>query len=731
MILHSEIEKNINAAVSSAIKAKFEFVTIDLFILELVRNGDLSKTLLETCGANTKRLQKELLQVVEQHTPESDSQDPPQVTLGVERLLHRAWAQAMSAGKEEVMPSDIFVALYYEDDSHARYLLEDKEKVSKLKLLEVISHSQISSQMRSSEHVDIETSDSYLLPLNSFVKKNKLEVVNRESDLERLYLILSRKTKNNPLIIAEPGVGKTSFIYSLVDCINKDACPDNLKNTEVFLLDASLLQAGAKFKGEFEERFMGVIKELEMKNNKSILVIDDIHHLINQSSQNSQGNDITAMLKPVFLRGKISVIATTTPKNLKHTFDKNQSLDRYFQKMELLEPSTDTTREILISLQKGLEKHHDIEISKQNIEHVLQLSERYLFDRFFPDKAIDLLDESCALNKLNKPSAKKLSKNSIDKALAKLASIPSQAMEKSEEEQLQNLERNLKLKIYGQNHAIEKVSKAIKAAKAGLQRDSKPLGSFLFSGPTGVGKTDLARQLASLLNLKFQKFDMSEYMEKHSVSRLVGAPPGYVGYEEGGLLTEAIHKAPYSLILLDEIEKAHPDLMNILLQIMDDASLTDTYGKKVNCRNILLIMTTNAGAVDMTKAGLGIVREEVKSFDLDMVKKAFRPEFLNRIDAIIPFQHLSRELLLQVIDKFMAELQILLQNKKIHLKYDEALKNYLLDKGYDPAYGARPFQRIIDEKIKAPLIDEILFGKLKKGGNVYATIKNHKVHFDF
>jgi ATP-dependent Clp protease ATP-binding subunit ClpA len=738
MTLHPDLELHISLTINQAMKKQYEIVTIEQLIFELL-NEDRVKTLLKTCKVDIDRYRQNLEDFIEANTPSLDKNDPsanPQISVGLQRVLQRAWTQAMSSGKSEVMPTDIIVSIYSETDCHAHFYLEDTEKLSKVKLLQIISHSSISSQLKShDDNVTIGGGESalgtYCVNLNLFLKKNPHAVVSRPDFQERLVGILARKTKNNPLLLGEHGVGKTYLVYSLAYSILNKKAPSFLKESEIYMLEAGLLIAGAKFKGELEERFLQIIKELEALDKKVILFIDDIHQVLSSSSTQSTGTDISSLLKPSLMRGKISVIATSTFKDLKNTFEKNKTLSRYFQKVELTEPSDDITLQILEEQSKGLSEHHQLEIPKELLAKTVALSKRFIFDRFLPDKAIDILDEACALYKLKDPKAKVLPDSAIEDAVSKITSIPSQNLSKDDKKSLRGLEDQLRLQIYGQDEAIKKVSASIKNARAGLQRENKPIGSFLFAGPTGVGKTELARALAKQLNLKFTKFDMSEYIEKHAVSRLVGAPPGYVGYEEGGLLTDAIAKTPYSLILMDEIEKAHPDLINILLQIMDDAAITDSNGKKVDCRNIVLIMTTNAGAVDMTKAAMGIVRDQMQPFNMDMIKKAFTPEFLNRLDGVIPFKHLPKERLLQVIEKFLLELQGQLKEKAIIFEYSQAVLEQLYNDGFDLAYGARPFYRIIQEKIKTPLIDEILYGKLEDGGTVKVDVKNNKIEFTF
>lgn len=737
MTLHPDLELHISLTVNQAIKMKYEIVTIDQLVLELL-NDDRVKTLLKTCKVDLNRYKTNLESFVDANTPKIPATEPavnPQISVGLQRVLQRAWSQAMSSGKSEVMPTDIIVSIYSETDCQAHFYLEDTEKLSKVKLLQTISHSSISGQLKDEDTTTMgggeSALDTYCVNLNRFLKKHPHAVVARPDYQERLIGILARKTKNNPLILGEHGVGKTYLIYSLAYSIIENKMPSFLKGTEIYLLEAGLLIAGAKFKGELEERFLQIIKELEGLDHKVILFIDDIHQVLSSSSTQSTGTDVSALLKPTLMKGNISVIATSTFRDLKNTFEKNKTLNRYFQKVELTEPNDEICIEILTEQAKILSAHHLLKISDTLIEKSVALSKRFIFDRFLPDKAIDVLDEACALFKLKNPTAKSLTDAALEDAVSKITSIPSQNLTKDDKKSLQHLEDHLRLVIYGQDEAIKKVASSIKNARAGLQRENKPIGSFLFAGPTGVGKTELARALSKQLNLKFTKFDMSEYIEKHAVSRLVGAPPGYVGYEEGGLLTDAISKTPYSLILMDEIEKAHPDLINILLQIMDDAAITDSNGKKVDCRNIVLIMTTNAGAVDMTKGSMGIIRDQLQPFNMDMIKKAFTPEFLNRLDAVIPFKHLSKDRLLQVIEKFLLELQAQLKEKAIDFTYSPEVLENLYAENFDLAYGARPFYRIIQEKIKTPLIDEILYGKLEDGGKVVASLDNNKITFTF
>lgn len=696
----------------------------------------------------------------------------PEFTLACHRLLQRAVMQVQSSGKNEVQCSHVLVSLFHEKESHALYYLEE-QGLSQFDVINYISHgiSKIDSHFDDSsihaQHSEIETnlhdseihfpvsqpsnpeqntnSDSpnkknstnkknsplrsFCIDLNEKAREQKTDpLIGRLDVIDRVIQILARRTKNNPLLIGEPGVGKTAIADGLALKIVRNEVPEVLKDATIYSLDMGALLAGTKFRGDFEERLKAVLKSLEQEP-KAILFIDEIHTLVGAGATSGGSMDASNLLKPALANGQLSCIGSTTYKEFRQYFEKDRALTRRFQKIDIKEPSVEDSIEILEGLKEKYEEYHGVQFSKSMIKLMVELSAKYIQHRQLPDKAIDVMDEVGARLRIDQqPKAQsseifkaiKVKKSDIEKVISSIAQVPVQSVHQADRNQLQKLEADLKSKVFGQDEAIEKLSSVIKMSRTGLGRDNKPIGCFLFSGPTGVGKTEVSKQLAHLLGNQFVRFDMSEYLEKHAVSRLVGAPPGYVGYEEGGLLTDAVNKSPYSVILLDEIEKAHPDIYNILLQVMDNASLTDSQGKTADFRHVILILTTNAGAADAAKS-FGILethQKNQKSEQTAAIKKSFTPEFLNRLDAVVHFNSLSQNIIEKVATKFMDDLSQQLKKKKIQMSYTPEFISWLAAKGFDPLYGARPMSRCIDENIKKPLADEILFGKLENGGRL-------------
>ena len=742
MNLHPDLEIVIQHCLSYAFKNKFEYISIEQLLLAIT-NDKAGRECLMACGADLKRLQKNLKNFIEQNTPsiaKPESTWAPQLSLGFQRLLQRAWHSVQSSGKQQIYSHDLIVAIYSESDCHARDFLENEEGISRLDLLDYISHGLKKSE---SLHSEIKAEFSEQNELASYVrilsKDKDLQtfLFGRDESLQRIYQILARKDKANILLVGESGVGKSAIAYHLASLIRLKKVPLHLQSYEMVAVDLAGLMAGSKFRGELEERFQSMIISLKKKFKKVIIFFDDLPASnANPNSQNP-AQEIFSLLKWAILQHNIACIATLSYRDLKSLGDRDKGFMRLFQKIEISELSKSDSFEVLKTHREKYQSFHHVNYSDEILQNIIDLSSRYLSDKFFPDKALDLMDEVGAHISLRAKAqdgnqiAQEVLKKDVEDCLARMAGIPSQNIGKNERTKLQDLEKKLKEKIYGQDSAIEQVCLAVKSNFAGLTKERKPTGSFLFAGPTGVGKTELAKQLASELNMPFLRFDMSEYMEKHSVSRLVGAPPGYVGFDEGGLLTEAISKKPYSVLLFDEMEKAHPDVLNILLQFMDDASLTDTNGKKVDCQNVILIMTTNAGARDIAKAAIGIIKNNYNPFDLEQIKKTFSPEFLNRIDAVIGFNSLDEKNLMSVVSKFFDDLQEQLRLKNINLKVSDEVKKHILKLSYQPEYGARPIQRKINELIKQSLINELLFGSLQNGGSVTISLKNENLDFQF
>ncbi|XXF76854.1 ATP-dependent Clp protease ATP-binding subunit ClpA [Myxococcaceae bacterium GXIMD 01537] len=738
-----ELQHSFRNALDGAQRMRHEYLTLEHLVLALTQDAR-TREVLKGCGANVKRLQEQLeafLKETVERLPEGVEAEPQQ-TIGVERVLHRAAVHALSADQKVIDGGDILVALFREEESYALYLLQ-QEGVTRLDLLNYISHG--ISKEDEGEGASGEPSggaegvgapageeeaeggarksplEAYTTPLNVEAQEGRIDpLIGREAELERTIQVLCRRRKNNPLYVGETGVGKTAIAEGLALRIHEGKVPDVLKGAVVYSLDMGALLAGTKFRGQFEERLKGVLKELKEHPN-AILFIDEIHTIVGAGATSGGSMDASNLLKPALSSGRLRCIGSTTYQEFKGAFERDRALSRRFQKIDVGEPSIEDTVLILEGLKSRYEEHHHVKYATDAVRAAAELSAKHINDRFLPDKAIDVIDEAGAAERL-KPEDKRsgqVTLADIETVVSKMARIPAKSVSAQEGVQLQNLEKELQGVIFGQEPAIRELTGTIKLARSGLRSPEKPIGSFLFSGPTGVGKTELAKQLALSLGVEFLRFDMSEYSEKHTVSRLIGAPPGYVGFDQGGLLTDAIRKHPYAVLVLDEIEKAHPDLFNILLQVMDHATLTDNNGRKADFRNIILILTTNAGAQEMSTKAIGF-GDLVKPADATRAKKAiertFTPEFRNRLDGWILFSGLPPEIILKVVDKEVRLLQNLLTEKKVKLELTPAARAWLAEHGYDPAFGARPMARLVDSALKKPLAEALLFGALRHGG---------------
>ena len=741
-MLDDELEKDLNNTFKFALSKNHEFVTVEHLLLTLLSNSSAMKVL-NACEINIEILKKELEDFIFSTTPLISEQTNKEIqpTLGFQRVLQRAVFHVQSSGNTEVHGSNLLVAIFSEKESKSVTLLHH-HGMTRLDAVSYLSHGLIDSNIEeeSDLHDDekeknIENSalESFTLNLNNEAKKGRIDpLIGRIKEVERVVQVLARRNKNNPLLVGDSGVGKTAIAEGIARLIFENKVPDLIKGSNIYSLDMGSLLAGTKYRGDFEKRLKVVLKELK-DDPKSILFIDEIHTVVGAGATSGGVMDASNLLKPSLARNEIRFIGSTTFKEFRGVFEKDRALSRRFQKIEITEPSTEETIKILNGLKKRYEKHHDIKYTSNALKAAATLSARHINDRNLPDKAIDVIDEAGAKQRLLSDSKRKktISTLDIEKIIASMARIPEKTVTTSDRESLKKLEENLKRVIFGQDEAIKSLANSIKMARAGLRLEEKPVGSFLFSGPTGVGKTEVSKQLALIMGIEFIRFDMSEYMERHTVSRLIGAPPGYVGYDQGGLLTEAVTKHPHSIILLDEVEKAHPEVFNILLQIMDHGTLTDNNGRKADFKNVVIIMTTNAGAQDMSRASMGFKTQDHASDTIEKIKKIFSPEFRNRLDAIIQFNSLHTEVIRTVVDKFLVELQAQLDEKKIQIEVSEEARDWLVENGYDKNMGARPMQRLIQEAIKKPLAQEILFGKLSKnGGIVYVDLSKNKLFVD-
>ena len=741
-MLDSELEKNLNDAFKLAHKKKHEFVTVEHLFLSLLDNNEALEVL-NYCSVDVEALQKNLETYIAETTPVLSEEDDQEIqpTLGFQRVLQRAVFHVQSSGKKEVDGANLLVAIFSEKESHSVYLLQ-QEGITRLDVVSFISHGKEDNEFEeeslaednNQKAKDSSALEAFTLNLNQEAIDGKIDpLIGRKAEVERVIQILARRNKNNPLLVGESGVGKTAIAEGIAKLIVENKVPDLVKESTIYSLDMGALLAGTKYRGDFEKRLKLVLKELEEKGN-SILFIDEIHTVIGAGATSGGVMDASNLLKPALAKSGLRFVGSTTYKEFRGIFEKDRALSRRFQKIEVLEPTVDETIKILKGLKSRFENHHNIKYTENSLKAAAELSSRYINDRYLPDKAIDVVDEAGAKQQLLPKSKRKktISEIDVEKIVASIARIPEKTVSSSDKVSLEKLEENLKRVIFGQDQAVGSLAASIKLSRAGLGLVEKPVGSFLFSGPTGVGKTELSKQLALIMGIEFIRFDMSEYMERHTVSRLIGAPPGYVGYDQGGLLTESVTKHPHSVILLDEMEKAHPEVFNILLQVMDHGTLTDNNGRKADFRNVVLVMTTNAGAHDMSRASMGFNDQDHTSDGAEIIKKTFSPEFRNRLDAIIPFNPLSIEVIKTVVDKFLVELQAQLDEKKVQLEVSEKARDWIADKGYDKTMGARPMQRLIQENIKKPLAEELLFGQFSsKGGVVYVDQKEDGLSLKF
>ena len=726
-MINQELEQNLNSAFKLAQEQKHEFVTVEHLLLSLLDNTDAIE-LLTSNKVNIETLKVDLEEFIGSTTPKlsSDAEIDIQPTLGFQRVIQRAVFHVQSSGKTEVKGSNVLVAIFSEKESQSVFLLEQLG-LTRLDAVSYLSHGKsenadsiIDEDGDSNEPDSNNALEQYATNLNKEAIEGRIDpLIGRSTEIERVVQILARRSKNNPLLVGESGVGKTAIAEGLAKLITENKVPDLIKDSVIYSLDMGALLAGTKYRGDFEERLKAVLKELE-EDKSAILFIDEIHTIIGAGATSGGVMDASNLLKPALAKRGLQFVGSTTYKEFRGIFEKDRALSRRFQKVEVIEPSIDETFNILKGLKERFEEHHDIKYTEGSLKAAASLSSKHINDRFLPDKAIDVVDEAGARQKLVPASKRKKTINELDieKIVASIARIPEKTVSSSDKKSLEKLEENLKRVIFGQDEAVEKLSSAIKLARAGLRVDEKPVGSFLFSGPTGVGKTEVSKQLALIMGIEFVRFDMSEYMERHTVSRLIGAPPGYVGYDQGGLLTESVNKHPHSVILLDEIEKAHPEVFNILLQVMDHGTLTDNNGRKADFRNTIVIMTTNTGAQDMSRASMGFQSQDHSTDATEMIKKTFSPEFRNRLDGIIQFNPLPTEVIRTVVDKFLVELQVQLDAQKVQLEVSDEARDWLLENGYDKNMGARPMQRLIQDTIKTILAEEILFGKLAKSGGV-------------
>ncbi|MBB5191120.1 ATP-dependent Clp protease ATP-binding subunit ClpA [Silvimonas terrae] len=733
-MIAQELEVSLHMAFMEARQKRHEYITVEHLLLALLDNPSAAEVL-RACGANMDELRHQLSDFVTEHTPvvSGTGEVETQPTIGFQRVIQRAILHVQSSGKKEVTGANVLVAIFGEKDSHAVYFLH-QQGVTRLDVVNFISHgitkstpnaSQPPRSDQGSEEHDAEVSpggalENFTQNLNQQALAGKIDpLIGRDSELERVVQILCRRRKNNPLLVGEAGVGKTAIAEGLARRIVEGEVPDILADATVYALDMGALLAGTKYRGDFEQRLKAVIKQLTEERN-AILFIDEIHTLVGAGAASGGTLDASNLLKPALSNGTLKCIGATTYTEYRGIFEKDNALSRRFQKIDVVEPTVEQTIEILKGLKDKFEKHHTVKYTATALSAAAELAAKYINDRHLPDKAIDVIDEAGAAQKILPKSKQKktIGKPEIEEIVAKIARIPPKSVSNDDKSTLKTLDRDLKSVVFGQDPAIDALSAAIKMSRAGLGNPQKPIGAFLFSGPTGVGKTEVARQLAYTLGVELIRFDMSEYMERHAVSRLIGAPPGYVGFEQGGLLTEQVTKHPYSVLLLDEIEKAHPDIFNVLLQVMDHGTLTDNNGRKADFRNVIVIMTTNAGAEAMNKTIMGFTAKKETGDEMVEIKRLFTPEFRNRLDATISFAPLSHEIILQVVDKFLMQLELQLQEKKVEAHFTPALKDMLAEKGFDPLMGARPMARLIQDTIRKALADELLFGKLAHGGEV-------------
>ncbi|MDX1705458.1 ATP-dependent Clp protease ATP-binding subunit ClpA [Pseudidiomarina sp.] len=745
-MLNKALEITLNDAFRLARDRRHELMTVEHLLLALLENPEAAQAL-RACGLDFEQLKNELISYVDRSTPSFDAEtvdSDTQPTLGFQRVLQRAVFHVQSSGNSEVSGANVLVAIFSEQESQAVYLL-NKHDVTRLDVVHFLSHGlskidddAIRPDDSDSANVEGQSEEQpsflkrFCTNLNARAREGRIDpLIGRELELERCVQILCRRRKNNPLLVGEAGVGKTAIAEGLAyRIVNKDV-PEVIADSVIYSLDMGGLLAGTKYRGDFEKRFKQLLKEINEQPD-AILFIDEIHTIVGAGAASGGVLDASNLLKPMLSNGELKCIGSTTYTEFKNIFEKDRALVRRFQKIDVVEPSVDDTTRILQGLKERYEQHHGIRYTQPAIRAAAELSARYINERHLPDKAIDVLDEAGASQRLLPPSRRKktVGVSDIEAIIAKIARIPEQSVSRSDQQILQQLDRNLKLVVFGQDQAIDQLTAAIRLSRSGLGSEAKPIGSFLFAGPTGVGKTEITQQLAKALGIEFLRFDMSEYMERHAVSRLIGAPPGYVGFDQGGLLTDAVSKHPHSVVLLDEIEKAHSDIYNILLQVMDHGTLTDNSGRKVDFRNVILVMTTNAGVQETLRQSIGFRQQDHAPDALAEINRTFSPEFRNRLDSIVWFNHLSPEIIEQVVDKFICELQAQLDRKQVSLELDHEATEWLAAKGYDRTMGARPMSRVIQEHLKKPLANEILFGQLAQGGSVQVHVVNGELKLD-
>ncbi|KHT64433.1 Clp protease ClpX [Photobacterium gaetbulicola] len=746
-MLNKELEASLNAAFARAREKRHEFMTVEHLLLALLENPAAQEALL-ACRASIDTLRKELDSFIEQTTPlipVDDESRETQPTLSFQRVLQRAVFHVQSSGRSEVTGANVLVAIFSEQESHAAYLLK-KSDISRLDVVNFISHgtvkdsdnddingSDVGGEEPRSEQSSEDKLENFATNLNQLARAGGVDpLIGRDTELERTVQVLCRRRKNNPLLVGEAGVGKTAIAEGLAWRIVEGQVPDVIKDCVIYSLDIGSLLAGTKYRGDFEKRFKAILKQLE-KEEQAILFIDEIHTIIGAGAASGGQVDAANLIKPLLSNGKLRCMGSTTYQEYSNIFEKERALSRRFQKIDIIEPSLDDTTKILMGLKPKYEAHHEVRFTNKAIRAAVELSAKYINERHLPDKAIDVIDEAGARCRLAPASRRKKTVNvsDIEAMIAKMARIPEKSVSSSDRDVLQKLDSKLKMLVFGQDPAIDVLTEAIKLSRAGLGAENKPVGSFLFAGPTGVGKTEVTVQLARTLGIELLRFDMSEYMERHTVSRLIGAPPGYVGYDQGGLLTDAVIKHPHAVVLLDEIEKAHPDVFNLLLQVMDNGTLTDNNGRKADFRNVILVMTTNAGVTETVRKSIGLIQQDHSHDAMGEIKRVFTPEFRNRLDGIIWFNHLEKDVISQVVDKFIVELQAQLDARGVSMEVSSKAREWLANKGYDKAMGARPMARVIQDNLKKPMANELLFGCLVNGGSVRVDIVNDELDFQF
>lgn len=746
-MLNKELEFTLNLAFKEAKEKRHEFMTVEHLLLSLLDNPSAGNVL-QACDANIDSLRRDLIEFIDETTPkipEDELDRETQPTLGFQRVLQRAVFHVQSAGKTEVSGANVLAAIFSEQESQAVYFLR-RENITRLDVINYISHGvskyqsnemndnlggSIDDEMMGAEGHESPL-ESYCMNLNRRARLGKIDpLIGRDEEIQRTIQVLCRRRKNNPLLVGEAGVGKTAIAEGLAKRIVDEEVPEAIKNHVVYALDLGALLAGTKYRGDFEKRLKAVLKQLA-EQEAGVLFIDEIHTIIGAGAASGGVMDASNLIKPLLANGDLKCIGSTTYQEYRGIFEKDRALARRFQKIDVSEPSVDETFEILKGLKGRLEEHHGVKFTVPALKLAAELAAKYINDRFLPDKAIDVVDEAGAYQNLLTANKRKkvIGVSEIESVVAKISRLPLKKISARDKDTLRNLERDLKLLVYGQDNAIAALASAIKLARSGLREPQKPVGCFLFAGPTGVGKTEVTRQLANVMGIELIRFDMSEYMEKHTVSRLIGAPPGYVGYDQGGLLTEAVTKNPYAVVLLDEIEKAHPDVFNLLLQVMDHGTLTDTNGRQADFRHVILVMTSNAGASEISRNSIGFSKQDNTRDGLEAIKRQFSPEFRNRLDAVINFSSLEIETIGLVVDKFIIELEEQLNNKDVTFKVDDSARAWLIEHGYDKAMGARPMARLIQEQVKKPLAEELLFGKLANGGHVRLFMKDDQLHFE-